>query len=129
MRRCQSAAEGLSLCRNTWKIPEASTRFPFTHHSVLWGQGCRWPGILGKADRPAASAAEAGRAGLAGSTGVGSHHCDAATRGHGARGNLAPRGGAVREAPAGDSAAGAADTYKGREGTQGGWRALISPTL
>lgn len=126
--RWQSAAEGLSLCRNMWKIPEASTRFPFTHHPALRGRERRRPGTLRKADRPAAPAAEAGGAGLAGGTGVGRHHRDAASGGHGARGNMASRGGAACEAPAGDSATGAADACGDRGDTEGEWPALTSPT-
>lgn len=102
-----------------WKIPEASTRFPFTRHSALRGRGRGRPGALGKADGPAAAAGEAGLAGLAGGAGVRRHHRDAAPRGRGPRGNLAPRGAAVREASAGHSAAGAADACGGREGTLG----------
>lgn len=98
-------------------------------HTISIHTPFRALGTLGEADGPAAPAAEAGRAELAGAIGVWGHHRDAASCGHGARGNLAPGGGAAREAPAGDSAAGAADTYRGREGAQGGWPALISPTL
>lgn len=81
--------------------------FPFTHHLCTYGR--RWPQTLCKADRPAAPTTEAGGARLAGGAGVRRHHGDAAPGGHGARDNLAPRGGAAREAPTCDSAAGAAD--------------------
>lgn len=102
------SSEGSFPYGNTWKILEASTPFPFTHHSALGGHSY---GLLTlcKANRPAAPTAEAGSAGLTGGAGVGRHHRDAAAGGHGARGNLAARGGAIGEASTADSAAGAAD--------------------
>lgn len=112
------SSEGSFPHGNTWKILEASTPFPFTHHSVLGGHSY---GLLTlcKANRPAAPTAEAGSAGLTGGAGVGRHHRDAAAGGHGARGNLAARGGAIGEASTADSAAGAADACGKRGDMEG----------
>ena len=94
--------------------------FFFSIHTPFCAGGMQAePLPLCKTDRPAAPAAEAGGAGLTGDAGVGRQHCDAAPGGHGARGDLAACGGAIREAPTGDSTAGAADTC-GKRGDREG---------
>lgn len=65
---------------------------------------------LSKAHRAAAPTGEAGGTGLARRAGVRGHHCDAAPGDRGSRGNLAPWGSAISEAPTSDSSTGAADT-------------------
>lgn len=83
---------------------------------------------LRKTDRSAAGTAEAGGAGLTGDAGVGRQHRNAAPGGHGPRGDLAAGGGAIREAPTGDSTTGAADTC-GKRGDRGAaWAMVMSPT-
>lgn len=104
MRR---AAEGPSLVGTHgrfWK--QAHNFFFFPIHTPFRAGGMQaGPLTLRKTDRPAAPAAEAGGTGLTGDAGVGRQHCDAAPGGHGARGDLAACGGAIREAPTGDSTA------------------------
>lgn len=108
--------QGLFLCRS---------KHTFSTHAPSAPSAPSAPGKRGrlctlrKANAPAAPAAEAGGAGLTGGAGVRRHHRDAAPGGHGARHNLASRGGATREAPTGDSTAGAADACGERGDTEG----------
>lgn len=106
----------------------SGSKHTFSIHTPFRARGTQaGPRTLGKADGPT-PAAEAGDAALTGGAGLGHHHCDAAPNGHGARGNLAARGGAIHEVPQ-VTPPRELLTPVGREGTgRAEWPVVMSPT-